>query len=144
MGRTAAKKGPSQRQLRVGEELRHALAWVLERGDIREATLTEVPVTVTEVRLSPDLRNATIFVMPLGGKRMDEVLEAMRKVKGHLRHEMLKKVEMRVAPNLFFEADTSFDEANHIEQLLHSPEVLRDLAPKLEEIEDIEDPGDGA
>jgi ribosome-binding factor A len=139
MTRMAAGKGPSQRQLRVGEELRHALAWILERGDIREPIFAELPITVTEVRLSPDLRNATIFVMPLGGKRIPEVLEALRKVKGYLRHEMLKKVEMRVAPNLFFEADTSFDEASHIDQLLHSPEVLRDLAPKPEEIEDAED-----
>jgi ribosome-binding factor A len=139
MTRMAGKKGPSQRQLRVGEELRHALAWILERGDIREPIFAELPITVTEVRLSPDLRNATIFVMPLGGERIAEVLEALRKVKGYLRHEMLKKVEMRVAPNLFFEADTSFDEASHIDQLLHSPEVLRDLAPKPEEIEDPED-----
>jgi ribosome-binding factor A len=139
MTRMAGKKGPSQRQLRVGEELRHALAWILERGDIREPTLTEIPVTVTEIRLSPDLRNATIFVMPLGGERIPEVLEALRKVKGYLRHEMLKKVEMRVAPNLFFEADASFAEASHIDQLLHRPEVLRDLTPKPEEIEDPED-----
>ncbi|MCA1940567.1 MAG: 30S ribosome-binding factor RbfA [Caenispirillum bisanense] len=119
-------KPPSQRQLRVGEEIRHALAWALERGDFGNAGLDR-PVTVTEVRVSPDLRNATAFVTPLGGGDPKPVLQALRRIGPHLRHELARQMRMKYVPNLSFQADESFDEAQHINLLLHSPEVVRDL-----------------
>ncbi|SDE47263.1 30S ribosome-binding factor RbfA [Rhodospira trueperi] len=130
--RAAAKqagKPQSQRQLRVGEELRHALAWTLEKGNIRDPVLAATPVTITEVRASPDLRNATVFCMPLGGGEAAEaeVLEALRRVKPFLRHEVASRVRLRHVPDLSFATDTSFDTANRIEALLHSPEVARDV-----------------
>ncbi|WP_041794376.1 30S ribosome-binding factor RbfA [Pararhodospirillum photometricum] len=120
-------KAPSQRQLRVGEEIRHALAEVLERGDIHEPVLAETPVTVSEVRVSPDLRAATVFVMRLGGGVMDEVLVALRRARPFLRHCLASKLQTRYVPDLRFEVDVTFDEAGHIAQLLNRPEVRRDL-----------------
>ncbi|KAA5603737.1 30S ribosome-binding factor RbfA [Roseospira marina] len=124
-------RGPGQRQLRVGEELRHALAWTLEEGNIRDPALAETPVTVTEVRVSPDLRNATVFCMPLGGGEAAEaeVLAGLRRVKPYLRHELAARVRMRYIPDLTFATDTSFDVADRIEAILHSPEVARDVDP---------------
>lgn len=121
-------KAPSQRQLRVGEELRHALAWILERGNIRDPELSTTPLTVTEVRVSPDLRHATAYVMRLGGGEMDTVLRALNRVAPYLRHEIARTVQLRFAPHLHFASDVSFDEAGRIERLLHSPEVAKDLA----------------
>lgn len=123
-------KGPSQRQLRVGEEVRHALAWILERGDLRDPTLATTPVTVTEVRTSPDLKHATCFVTPLGGgdaEAVKAVLDALGRASKFLRHEVVRKVNLRYAPILHFEHDPSFDFAGHIDALLHSPDVARDL-----------------
>ena len=107
-------KAPSQRQLRVGEELRHALAWILERGDIRDPGLAGVAVTVTEVRVSPDLRNATAFVMPLGGDHVPSVVEALNRAAPFVRRQLGKAVKLRRLPALDFVADTSFDEAGRI------------------------------
>ncbi len=123
-------KGPSQRQLRVGEEVRHALAWTLERGALRDPTLAQTPVTVTEVSVSPDLKNATCFVMPLGGgdeKALKAVVDALHRAKKFLRHEIVRRINLKYTPSLRFQYDTSFDEAGHINTLLHQPEVLRDL-----------------
>lgn len=119
---------PSQRQLRIGEELRHALANILERGEVRDPAVASHTITVTEVRISPDLRNATVFVMPLGGTDIEEVLAGLRRARGFLRHELVKAVDIRVAPDLHFEADASFDRADRIEAILHRPEVWRDIA----------------
>ncbi|MBB4264504.1 30S ribosome-binding factor RbfA [Roseospira visakhapatnamensis] len=120
---------PGQRQLRVGEELRHALAWTLERGDIRDPALAGRPVTVTEVRVSPDLRNATVYVVPLGGGDMAEaeVLAGFKRVKSFLRHELAHKVNLRHVPDLTFAVDETFDTADRIEAILHRPDVARDL-----------------
>ncbi|OFX07999.1 MAG: ribosome-binding factor A [Alphaproteobacteria bacterium RIFOXYD12_FULL_60_8] len=120
-------KGPSQRQLRVGEEIRHVLAQVLEREEFRDPGLQGVRLTVTEVRVSPDLINATAFVVPLGGGDMTPILEGLKRVNSFLRREVSHAVRLRAAPNLFFEADRTFDEASHINELLHRPEVARDL-----------------
>ncbi|MBB4286195.1 30S ribosome-binding factor RbfA [Roseospira goensis] len=119
----------SQRQLRVGEELRHALAWTLEEGNIRDPALADTPVTITEVRVSPDLRNATVFCLPLGGGTDAEaaVLEGLRRVKPFLRHRIADRVRLRHVPDLSFATDTSFDTADRIEAILHSPEVARDV-----------------
>lgn len=119
-------KAPSQRQLRVGEEIRHALAWTLERADFEDPAL-HTPVTVTEVRCSPDLRNCTAFITPLGGGDPAPALKALRKVSGFLRHELARQIRMKYVPQLSFQPDESFDEAAHINALLHSPQVERDL-----------------
>ena len=118
---------PSQRQLRVGEELRHVIASVLERGDIRDADVAGRPITITGVKVSPDLRNATVFVVPLGGGDPAPVLAGLKRVRSYLRHELAKAVQLRVVPDLSFAADVSFDAAERIEALLRSPEVRQDL-----------------
>ena len=122
-----AGKPPSQRQLRVGEELRHALAEVLQRGDFHDPELAALNVTVTEVRISPDLRNATAFVTPLGGGAMAETLAALRRAAPFLRGQIVRAINLRHAPTLSFEADTSFDYAGRIDAILHSPAVARDV-----------------
>ncbi|GEO82330.1 30S ribosome-binding factor RbfA [Pararhodospirillum oryzae] len=120
-------KAPSQRQLRVGEEIRHALAEVFERGDIHEPALAGLALTVSEVRVSPDLRAATAFVMRLGGGDMNEVLAGLRRAKPFLRHCIAARLTTRYTPDLRFEPDESFDEAGHIAALLQDPVVRRDL-----------------
>jgi ribosome-binding factor A len=131
------QRSPSQRQLRVGEELRHAIANILERGDIRDPDVAGRPVTVTEVSVSPDLRNATVFVVPLGGGEVGSLLTGLKRVRPFLRHEVARMVQLRVVPDLSFVADTTFDNASRIENLLHSPEVARDLGSHV--INDAED-----
>ena len=126
--------GPSQRQLRVGEELRHALAHTLERGHFRDPVLMDTPITVTEVRVSPDLKNATAYVTPLGGKNVDEVVAALRRATSYFRGQIARMVKLRVVPNVIFAADTSFDYASHISGILHSPDVARDLDEASDEI----------
>ncbi|MDR3440433.1 30S ribosome-binding factor RbfA [Telmatospirillum sp.] len=122
------QQAPSQRQLRVGEELRHTIASILERGDIRDPDVAGQPVTVTEVTVSPDLRNATVFVIPLGGGDPVPLLAGLTRVRPYLRHEVAKMVQLRLVPDFSFAADTTFDTASRIEALLLSPEVKRDLA----------------
>jgi ribosome-binding factor A len=124
--------GPSQRQLRVGEELRHALARILGRHELRDPVLQEAVVTVTEVRISPDLRNATAFVMPLGGSGAPEVMAALQRGAAFLRGLLAREVPLRYAPQLRFALDTSFEHASRIEALLHRPEVERDLTARPE------------
>lgn len=125
----APSKAPSQRQLRVAEEIRYALAMTLERGQVHDPALASTPVTLTEVRISPDLKNATVFVTPLGGGDASSILEALKRATPFLRHEVAKQVNMKYVPKLSFQPDTSFDEYRHISELLHRPEVLRDIAP---------------
>lgn len=121
------QKAPSQRQLRVGEELRHIIANIIERGDIRDPDLQGRAITVTEVRISPDLKNATVFVVPLGGGDCTPILTGLKRAKPFLRHEIARQVDLRAVPNLSFEPDVSFDEASKIDALLRSPAVRRDL-----------------
>lgn len=120
-------RAPSQRQLRVGEELRHVLAEILGRGDVRDPDLSDVTITVTEVRISPDLRNATAFVVPLGGVEVERTIAALRRAAPYLRSRIARAVQLRLVPTLSFEADTSFDYAGRIDRILHAPEVERDL-----------------
>jgi len=136
----ASGKGPSQRQLRVGEMLRHALAEVLQRGDIADPVLETAVVTVPEVRTSPDLRHATVYVMPLGGQNADEVIAALNRNRKFLRGELAHRVTLKYMPDLKFEIDRSFDEGDRIDALLRSPEVARDLGDD----DDEEQSGDGA
>jgi ribosome-binding factor A len=120
-------QGPSHRQLRVGEMLRHALATILMRGDIRDDDLAGVPVTVTQVKPSPDMRHATAFVEPLGGKNAKAVVAALNRHKSYLRGEMGHMIELKFTPELRFVEDESFAEAQKIEALLKSERVQRDL-----------------
>ena len=119
----------SQRQLRVGEEIRHALASVFMRGDVPWPRGFEAPmVTVTEVQASPDLKNATVFVMPLGGVKLEETVKALNNIVGFFRHEIAQTVKLRYAPRLSFKPDNSFVYADHISKILHDPAVAKDLA----------------
>ncbi|GGG29953.1 hypothetical protein GCM10008026_08020 [Chelatococcus composti] len=120
--------GPSQRQLRVGEAVRHALADILARGEVMDEVLTSHVITVPEVRMSPDLRLATIFVMPLGGQDAKEVLAALDRNRRFLRGELARRVNLKFAPDVRFRLDESFDEAQRIDTLLQSEKVRRDLA----------------
>jgi len=121
-------RAPTQRQLRVGEEVRHALAHLLERGELNDPELAGETVTVTEVRISPDLRKATVFVMPLGGGHVDSVVGALARARPFLRRRVAGVVKLKFVPDLNFVADPSFDEAGHIEALLRDPRVARDLS----------------
>jgi ribosome-binding factor A len=122
--------GPSQRQLRVGELIRHALAEMLSRGDIHDPVIEGHMITVPEVRMAPDLRLATIYVMPLGGKDGKEVVAALERNKKFLRGEIAHRVNLKFAPDIRFRIDERFDEAERIEKILRTPEVQRDLGPK--------------
>ncbi len=122
--------GPSQRALRVGELIRHAMAEMLTRGDIHDPVIESHMITVPEVRMSPDLRLATIYVMPLGGRDAKPVVAALERNKKFLRGEIAHRVNLKFAPDLRFHIDEQFDEAERIEKILRTPEVQRDLAPK--------------
>jgi ribosome-binding factor A len=121
------RRGASQRQLRVGEELRHALAAIFGRNDFRDPVLQNANITVTEVRISPDLKNATAFVMPLAGEHSPEILVALRRGAPFIRTLVAREVPLRYMPNIAFQLDTSFEHASRINTLLHRPDVARDL-----------------
>jgi ribosome-binding factor A len=121
------EKGPSQRQLRAGELIRHALAEILARGEVHDPVIEKHTITVPEVRLTPDLRLATIYVMPLGGRDTREVLDALDRNKRFLRGELAHRINMKFAPEIRFRLDERFDEAERIDKLLHDPRVARDL-----------------
>jgi len=128
-----SQAGPSQRALRVGELIRHALSDMLTRGDVHDPVLEGHLVTVPEVRMSPDLRMATIYVMPLGGRDIKEVIAALDRNKRYLRGELAHRVNLKFAPEIRFRVDERFDEAERIEKLLRTPEVQRDLKRDEEE-----------
>jgi ribosome-binding factor A len=128
-----AAAGGSQRQLRVGEAVRHAVADILAQGNVHDVDLEGHIITVPEVRMSPDLKLATIFVMPLGGRDTDIVMAALERNKKYLRGEVSRRVNLKFAPDLRFRVDDRFDEAERIEKLLRTPAVQRDLAPDSEE-----------
>jgi ribosome-binding factor A len=135
------RSGPirSQRQLRVGELLRHVLVDILGRGELRDPDLVGASVTVTEVRVSPDLRNAAVFVMPLGGSRTEEVVAALGRAAPYLRRMIGQSVTMKYNPALSFVADQAFDEGSKIEGILRSPQVSRDLPAPDDELQDRQD-----
>jgi ribosome-binding factor A len=139
-GRARAGRLPTQRQLRVGEELRHLLAGILGRHELRDPALHDATITVTEVRISPDLKNATAFVMPLGGTHVPEILAALQRGAGFMRGLIARELDLRYVPSLRFEFDTTFDHASRIEALLHRPDIERDIASAKERGEH----GDGA
>lgn len=125
--------GGSQRQLRVGETVRHAVADILSQGSVHDADLEGHIVTVPEVRMSPDLKLATVYVMPLGGRDTGIVIAALERNKKFLRGEVARRVNLKFAPDLRFRVDDRFDEAERIEKLLRTPAVRRDLAPDSDE-----------
>jgi ribosome-binding factor A len=133
--RPEAPSGPSQRQQRVAELVRHALAEVLQRGEVQDEVLANHVVTIPEVRMSPDLRLATAYVMPLGGQDETAVLQALDRNRKLLRQEVAHRVNLKFAPDLRFRRDETFDEAARIDALLRSDKVRRDLDGEEEEEE---------
>ncbi|WP_336485383.1 30S ribosome-binding factor RbfA [Methylobacterium nigriterrae] len=129
MAQKQPTQGPSQRQQRVAELVRHALAEVLQRGDIQDPVLGSHVVTVPEVRMSPDLKLATAYVMPLGGQDEAPVIAALERNRKVLRQEVARRVNLKYAPELRFRRDETFDEAARIDALLRSDKVQRDLGP---------------
>jgi ribosome-binding factor A len=122
------EKAPSQRQLRAGELIRHALAEILARGEVHDPVIENHVITVPEVRMTPDLRLATIYVMPLAGRDAGEVVAAFERNKRFLRGELAHRVNMKFAPEIRFRIDERFEEAERIAKLLRTPDVQRDLA----------------
>ena len=129
----SAAPGGSQRQLRVGETVRHAVADILSQGSVHDPDLEGHIITVPEVRMSPDLKLATVYVMPLGGRDTDAVLAALERNKKFLRGEVAHRVNLKFAPDLRFRVDERFDEAERIEKILRTPEVRRDLEKPADE-----------
>jgi ribosome-binding factor A len=123
----SSAKPPSQRQLRVGELIRHKLAEMLARGDIHDEVLAAHVITVPEVRLSPDLKLATAYVMPLGGEDIEPVIEALNRHKRFIRGEIAHAVNLKFAPDIRFRRDETFEEASRIDALLASPKVRQDV-----------------
>jgi len=119
--------GASQRQLRVGELIRHELAEMLTRGEVHDPVIETHMITVPEVRMSADLRLATIYIMPLGGRDEEAVLDALERNKRYMRGEIARRVNLKFAPEIRFRIDERFDEAERIEKLLRTPVVQRDL-----------------
>ena len=121
-------KGPTQRQLRAGELVRHALAEMLSRGEVHDPVIEAHMITVPEVRMSPDLRHATVYVMPLGGRdAKDRCSRRSSATRRYLRGEIARRVNLKFAPEIRFQLDERFDEAERIEKLLQTAEVRRDL-----------------
>jgi ribosome-binding factor A len=122
-----SERTASHRQLRVGELVRHTLSEMLARGEVHDPLLETHPITVPEVRMTPDLRMATIYVIPLGGRDQDAVVAALDRNKRYLRGEIARRVNLKFAPDIRFQIDERFDEAERIEKLLRTPAVQRDL-----------------
>jgi len=119
--------GLSQRQLRVAEEIRHVLAGLFERRDFRDPDLASAQITVTEVRMSPDMKHATVFVARLGRSDVDELLPVLKRAAPFLRSQVAHAVQLRYTPELSFQPDHALEYATKIDRLLHAPEVARDL-----------------
>ncbi|MCB1484186.1 MAG: 30S ribosome-binding factor RbfA [Hyphomicrobium sp.] len=127
---SSAGKGPSQRMLRVGELIRHKISEMLVRGDIHDDIIASHSITIPEVRLSPDLKIATVYVMPLGGADMKPVIEALTRNKKYIRAEVAHTLDLKYAPDVRFREDETFEEATRIDRLLDSPKVRQDTQKK--------------
>ena len=123
-------KGPSQRMLRVGEMIRHKIAEMLIRGDVHDDVLAAHSITIPEVRISPDMKLATVYVMPLGGKSVKPVIEALTRHKKYIRTQVAQTLDLRYAPDLRFREDETFEEATRIDRLLDSQKVRQDIEKK--------------
>ncbi len=124
---------PGQRQLRVGEEIRHALSEILGRDHLDDPDIAGKMVTVTQVSVSPDLRNATAFVTPFGGGETDKLVAALNRASGYFRRELVRIVKLQFAPQIRFKEDETFEQVSKIERLLHDPVVARDIAKRDED-----------
>jgi ribosome-binding factor A len=133
-----SKRGPSQRQLRVGELLRHALVDIITRGSLRDPALADVSITISEVRVDADLRRAIVFCSPLGGDNTDEILAALNKSRSFLRGQVSRAIDIKHTPELNFMLDVSYEAAAHIDELLRSDRVARDLDHREDDVEDID------
>ena len=134
-----ASSAPTQRQLRVGEEIRHSIAWALERGEVRDHAVVGVAITVTEVRISPDLKNATVFITPLGGgdqEAVTAVTDGLNRAAPFFRRMIAKQLELRAVPRLKFIPDVSFDKASEMDALMRRADVARDLRPMTRNLEE--------
>jgi ribosome-binding factor A len=127
MKRHPSNKGPTQRQLRVGEMIRHAFAEILMRSEIVDPEFDGHNITITEVRVSPDLRNATVYALPFGSGNPETLKAALMRHQRFLRGELAKRVDLKYMPNLSFQIDETFDKVERIDAILRSPEVRRDL-----------------
>ena len=125
--RSGSEKGPTQRQLRAGELMRHAIVDILAREEFRDPALQGVSVTVSSVRVSPDMKHALVFVEPLGGAHADYVIKGLNRAAAFIRGRLGKQIETKFTPNLRFVHDQSFDAASDLNALLSRPEVARDL-----------------
>lgn len=134
-----AGAGPSQRMLKVGEEIRRALADALIRGDTHEPGLMGASITVSEVRVTPDLRHAIAYVMPLGGRGADEALAALGRAKGELRRSVARAMTTKYTPDLAFKLDDSYDRMDEVRRMFAQPEVARDLRPAAGDDDDAAD-----
>ena len=123
-------KGPSQRMLRIGELIRHKIAEMLTRGDIHDDVIAGHSITIPEVRISPDMKIATVYVMPLGGKDIKPVIDALTRHKKYIRTQVAQTLNLRYAPDLRFREDETFEEATRIDRLLDSPKVRQDVEKK--------------
>lgn len=128
--KTTSAKAPSQRMLRIGELIRHKLSELLSRGEIHDDVLASHVITIPEVRLSPDLKLATVYVMPLGGSDVKPVIQALARNKKYIRSEVANALNLRYAPDLRFREDETFEEATRIDRLLDSERVRRDVEKK--------------
>ncbi|MBA4130572.1 MAG: 30S ribosome-binding factor RbfA [Hyphomicrobium sp.] len=128
--KSTSGKGPTQRMLRIGEMVRHKLAELLIRGEIHDDVLASHVISITEVRISNDLKLATAYVMPLGGKDTEKVLAALTKHKGFIRAEIAQTLDLRYAPEIRFREDETFEEVSRIDELLYSEKVRRDVEKK--------------
>jgi ribosome-binding factor A len=131
--RREPSSGPSQRQLRAAELVRHAIADILSRGEVHDPVILDHTITVPEVRMTADLRLATIYVMPLAGRDAQQVVAALERNKRFLRGEIARRINLKFAPDIRFRVDETFEEADRIEKLLRSPAVQRDLADSEDE-----------
>jgi ribosome-binding factor A len=127
---------PGQRQLRVGEEIRHALTDIIAQDNLDDPDIQGRMVTVTQVRISPDLRNATAFVTPFGGGEADKLVAALNRAHGYFRRELARIVRLQFSPTIRFREDEIFEQASRIERLLHDPVVARDIAKRDDDDDD--------
>ncbi|WP_420563177.1 30S ribosome-binding factor RbfA [Thalassobaculum sp.] len=139
--RDEAREGPSQRQLRVGEEIRRVLARVFERGELHEPALSGVRITLSEVSVSPDLRNATVWVIPPIDGEIADILPVLGRVAGRLSGQVAREVRMKFAPRLTFKRDTAFDASQRMNAILNDPVIRQDVANSPDEDGEPDDDG---
>ena len=137
---SSSRSAPGQRQLRVGERIRHILAEVLQRGELHDPVLAQASlITITAVELGPDLKHATAYVMPLGGKNADEIVHALNRAQGYFRSQIAPELEMRYSPKVTFRIDHSFEQADALEKVLRQERVQKDVMARPRDDDDEED-----